>query len=153
MIFYPLKLSQKQEQNFFNLAHFTGELLSPSSSAPCAPTGLNVRMQESSQTYWAMTSWDSVNCSEVEYLVEITGRIQNNPQALMEISSYWSPRKYFEFPLPCSTVYNITVRSRNSAGISNPSNALTGVTGKFTLDYVAHTSCLLFEAKAVPFFI
>ncbi|KAM7387682.1 hypothetical protein PAMP_023904 [Pampus punctatissimus] len=97
-------------------------------AAPCAPTGLNVRMQKSSQTYWAMMSWDSVNCSSVEYLVEMTGRIQNNPQALMEVCSYWWPKNYFEFPMPCSTAYNVTVRSRNSAGSSEPSRALPGVT-------------------------
>lgn len=126
------------------MAQSTGELLSPSSSAPCAPTGLNVRMQKINQICWAMTSWDSVNCSDVEYLAEMTGRIQNNPQALMEVSSYWWPRKYFEFPMPCSTAYNITVTSRNSAGVSKPSSPLTGVTGnfKFTLVYVAHTSPL-----------
>ncbi|XP_044055462.1 uncharacterized protein LOC122877670 [Siniperca chuatsi] len=97
-------------------------------AAPCAPTALKVKMQRIGQAYWAMTSWDSVNCSDVEYLVEITGQIQNNPQALMEVSSYWLPRRYFEFPMPCSTVYDLTVRSRNSAGVSKPSSAFTGVT-------------------------
>ncbi|KAL7397583.1 hypothetical protein ABVT39_024505 [Epinephelus coioides] len=97
-------------------------------AAPCAPTDLNVRMQKIDQTHWAMTSWDSVNCSDVEYLAEITGRIQNDPRAQMEVSSYWWPMTYFEFPMPCSTAYNLTVRSRNSAGVSEPSAAFTGVT-------------------------
>ncbi|XP_045905931.1 receptor-type tyrosine-protein phosphatase beta [Micropterus dolomieu] len=96
-------------------------------AAPCAPTTLKVRMQRIGQSHWAMTSWDSVNCSD-EYLVKISGRIQNNPQALMEVSSYWLPRRYFEFPMPCSTSYNLTVLSRNSAGVSKPSSAFTGVT-------------------------
>ncbi|XP_059196342.1 uncharacterized protein LOC131977156 [Centropristis striata] len=96
--------------------------------APCAPTAVNVHMQRIGQAHWAMVSWDSVDCPDVEYLVEITGRIQNNPQALMEVSSYWLPMAYFEFPMPCSTAYNLTVRSRNSAGVSEPSSALTGVT-------------------------
>ncbi|XP_078116029.1 receptor-type tyrosine-protein phosphatase beta-like [Sander vitreus] len=97
-------------------------------AAPCAPTALKVRMQKIGQAHWAMTSWDSVNCSDVEYLAEITGRIQNNPQALMDVFSYWLPRRYFEFPMPCSTAYNLTVRARNSGGVSKPSTAFTGVT-------------------------
>uniref|UniRef100_A0A3B4UUE8 Fibronectin type-III domain-containing protein n=1 Tax=Seriola dumerili TaxID=41447 RepID=A0A3B4UUE8_SERDU len=97
-------------------------------AVPCPPTSLNVRMQKIDQTYWARTSWNSVNCSDVEYLAEITGRINNSPQALMEVASYWLPRKYFEFPMPCSTAYNLTVRARNSAGVSAPSSAFTGVT-------------------------
>lgn len=80
-----------------------------------------------------MTSWDSVNCSDVEYLVEISGRILNSPQALMEVSSYWLHVTYYEFPLPCSTAYNLTVRSRNSAGVSEPSSAFAGVTGNVIL--------------------
>lgn len=76
-----------------------------------------------------MASWESVNCSGVEYLVEVRGRIQDSPQALMEVSSYWLPTTYFEVPMPCSTAYNLTVRSRNSAGVSEPSSAYAGVTG------------------------
>ncbi|XP_035863315.1 uncharacterized protein LOC116038126 [Sander lucioperca] len=97
-------------------------------AAPCAPTALKVRMQKIGQAHWAMTSWDSVNCSDVEYLAEITGQIQNNPQALMDVFSYWLPRRYFEFPMPCSTAYNLTIRARNSGGVSKPSTAFTGVT-------------------------
>lgn len=76
-----------------------------------------------------MASWGSVNCSDVEYLVEVHGRIQNSPQALMEVSSYWLDGTYYELPMPCSTAYNLTVRSRNLAGVSEPSSAYAGVTG------------------------
>ncbi|XP_034066039.1 uncharacterized protein LOC117542456 [Gymnodraco acuticeps] len=97
-------------------------------AAPCPPTGVNVRIQKIDQGHWAMTSWDSVNCSDVEYQAKITGRIQNNPQSLMDVSSYWLPRKYFEFPMPCSTAYNLTVRSRNAAAASGQPSAFSGVT-------------------------
>ncbi|XP_034531079.1 uncharacterized protein LOC117806306 [Notolabrus celidotus] len=97
-------------------------------AAPCAPTAIKVRMQRIGQTHWAMTSWDDIDCPDVEYLVEITGRIQDSPQAVMEVSSYWLPRPYYEFPMPCSTVYNLTVRARNSGGVSEPSSAFAGVT-------------------------
>lgn len=81
------------------------------------------------RNHWLMASWGSVNCSDVEYLVEVHGRIQDSPQALMEVSSYWLPTTYYELPMPCSTAYNLTVRSRNSAGVSEPSSAYAGVTG------------------------
>ncbi|XP_034439595.1 uncharacterized protein LOC117760582 [Hippoglossus hippoglossus] len=97
-------------------------------AVPCPPTALNVRMQKIGQYHWAFTSWDSVNCSDVEYLAEISGRIKDDPHALMEVSSYWLPRRYFEFPMPCSTAYNLTVRAGNSAGVSAPSAAFAGVT-------------------------
>ncbi|TMS20668.1 Fibronectin type III domain-containing protein 7 [Larimichthys crocea] len=97
-------------------------------AAPCPPTGLKVRMQRIGQNHWAMMSWDRVNCTNVEYLALVTGQIQNNPMSLMNISSYWLPRPYFEFPMPCSTSYTFTVRARNSAGESEPSIALNEIT-------------------------
>ncbi|XP_041647309.1 fibronectin type III domain-containing protein 7-like [Cheilinus undulatus] len=97
-------------------------------AAPCAPTDLTVRMQRIGQAHWAMMSWEKVDCPDVEYLAEITGRLQDDPQAMMVVSSYWLPRAYFEFPMPCSMAYNLTVRSKNSAGVSEPSSPFTGVT-------------------------
>ncbi|XP_040040842.2 uncharacterized protein fndc7b [Gasterosteus aculeatus] len=96
-------------------------------AVPCPPTVFDVRMQRIGNAHWAMISWDSVNCSDVEYLMEMTGRINNNPQTLMQVSSYWFSRTYFELPVPCSTPYNFTLRSRNSAGASKPSGAVAGV--------------------------
>lgn len=78
-----------------------------------------------------MISWDKVNCSDVEYMARVIGKLDNNPEALMNVSSYWQPRPYFEFPMPCSTAYNITVYSRNAAGESEPSSVISGVTGNF----------------------
>ncbi|KAG7513796.1 fibronectin type III domain-containing protein 7 [Solea senegalensis] len=97
-------------------------------AVPCPPTSLKVRMQRIEKTYWAMTTWDHVNCSHVEYRADISGLIQNNPQTQMDVFSYWWSRQYFEFPMPCSTAYNLTVRARNSAGVGMPSSALSGVT-------------------------
>lgn len=128
-IFQTTLERDKHKMNYFH--RYNTLFISISSLAPCAPTVLNVRMQKIGQTHWAMASWDSVNCSDVEYLVEITGQIQNSPQTLMEVSSYWLLTTYYELPMPCSTVYNLTVRSRNSAGVSEPSSAFSGVTGNF----------------------
>lgn len=76
-----------------------------------------------------MTSWSSVSCPDVSYLVQVTGHIQNNPQMLMEVSSYWTDRNFFEFPVPCSTSYNVDFLAQNSAGTSRPSQAVNGITG------------------------
>ncbi|CAJ1061142.1 uncharacterized protein LOC117806306 [Xyrichtys novacula] len=97
-------------------------------AAPCPPSTPKVRLQRIGQIHWAMASWEHIDCPDVEYLVEITGRIEDSPQAVMEVSSYWLPRPYFEFPMPCSTAYNLTVRSRNSGGVSEQSIAFIGVT-------------------------
>lgn len=133
MVFFKPHLKETNTKWTTSTSIILSSSLSISSLAPCAPTVLNVRMQKIGQTHWAMASWDSVNCSDVEYLVEITGRIQNSPQTLMEVSSYWLLTTYYELPMPCSTVYNLTVRSRNSAGVSEPSSAFSGVTGNFTV--------------------
>ncbi|KAM9761579.1 uncharacterized protein fndc7b [Menidia menidia] len=97
-------------------------------AVPCPPTHLNVHMRMINQMSWAMISWDTVNCSDVEYMAEVKGQIGNNIKTQMAISSYWVQRPYFELPMPCSTAYNVTVRSRNLAGISKPSSVFTGVT-------------------------
>ena len=127
------KETEENASRLIRLLFRTLNIQSFYSSAPCAPTDINVRMQKIGQAHWAMTSWDRINCSDVEYLVEMTGRIKNSPQAVMEVSSHWLHTAYFELPMPCSTAYNLTVRTRNTAGISKPSSAWTGVTGKFTL--------------------
>lgn len=98
-------------------------------------------MQRIEQMYWAMVSWDKVNCSDVEYMARVIGKLDNNPEALMNVSSYWQPRPYFEFPMPCSTAYNITVYSRNAAGESEPSSVISGVTGNFKY-FTTNTSVL-----------
>ncbi|XP_076010605.1 fibronectin type III domain-containing protein 7-like [Genypterus blacodes] len=97
-------------------------------AVPCPPNIVKVRMQRIKNKHWVMISWNPISCPDVEYLAAITGHIQDSPEALMDISSYWLPRPYFEFPIPCSTVYNLTVRSRNAAGAGDPSSLFGGTT-------------------------
>ncbi|XP_068176352.1 fibronectin type III domain-containing protein 7-like [Antennarius striatus] len=108
-------------------------------AAPCPPADLNVRLQKIGRNHWVLASWDMVDCPGVEYLVEVMGQIQNNPQALIEVSSYWLSRTFFELPLPCSTAYSLTVRSRNAAGISEPSDAFNGITAPCAPQNVKYT--------------
>ncbi|KAF7660957.1 hypothetical protein LDENG_00272160 [Lucifuga dentata] len=97
-------------------------------AAPCPPTSVSVRMQQIGDRHWAMVSWNAVNCSIVEYQAAMIGRIQDSPETLMDVASYWLPRPYFEFPVPCSTTYDLTIRSRNAAGTSEPSSVFVGIT-------------------------
>ncbi|XP_054646058.1 uncharacterized protein LOC129188936 [Dunckerocampus dactyliophorus] len=108
-------------------------------AAPCAPTALDVGMQRIDHNQWLMSSWETVDCPNVEYLVEISGQIQDNPQALMSVSSYWLSIPYFETLMPCSTPYNLTISSRNSAGASEPSSAYMGVTAPCAPKNVQYT--------------
>ncbi|KAM9385761.1 uncharacterized protein fndc7b [Pholidichthys leucotaenia] len=97
-------------------------------AAPCPPANVTFHMEWSEQRSWTMISWGKASCPDVEYMAEVTGRIKDNPHTQMMVTSYWLLRPYFEFPIPCSTVFNVTVRSRNSGGVSGPSSAVPGMT-------------------------
>ncbi|XP_021178304.2 fibronectin type III domain-containing protein 7 [Fundulus heteroclitus] len=97
--------------------------------APCPPQSVEVQelpMQMESQVM--RFTWTEVTCGEPEYLLTLTGSLLGDGHALFEISSYWTNVTYFEIPLPCSSSYVATLRSRNAAGMSDKSAALNGTT-------------------------
>ncbi|XP_069794080.1 fibronectin type III domain-containing protein 7-like isoform X2 [Narcine bancroftii] len=71
--------------------------------------------------------WKDSHCGE-DYEVDIKGQIEEDPFSLYTLRSYWTTRTFFQFPLPCSSTYDISVTARNPAGISSPSAPLTGLT-------------------------
>ncbi|KAK6484157.1 fibronectin type III domain-containing protein 7-like, partial [Huso huso] len=75
----------------------------------------------------AKVGWSAVQCAGVEYSVEMHGLIEDDPQAQFILTSYWTRATYFFFPVPCSSTYNVTVTSRNSAGIGYPSPPVQGL--------------------------
>ncbi|XP_017573413.2 uncharacterized protein LOC108439482 [Pygocentrus nattereri] len=93
-------------------------------AAPCPPASVTVRTHANLVRVY----WSQVTCPGVEYLVELSGRIHDDPLALVQVSSYWTDRTYFELLVPCGTLYSVTVRARNQAGTSAPSAAVTGAT-------------------------
>ncbi|KAL1249579.1 hypothetical protein QQF64_020584 [Cirrhinus molitorella] len=97
-------------------------------AVPCPPATVRVRTHVMVDATLIRVSWNFVNCPDVTYLIQVTGNIQDSAQSLMDVSSYWTDINYFEFPVPCSTSYSVTVFAQNSAGISRPSQAVTGVT-------------------------
>ncbi|KAF4097010.1 hypothetical protein G5714_022979 [Onychostoma macrolepis] len=97
-------------------------------AVPCPPATVRVRTHLMVDATLIRVYWNFVDCPDVMYLVQVTGNIQDNPESIMDMSSYWTDINYFEFPVPCSTTYSVTVFAQNSAGISRPSQAVTGVT-------------------------
>ncbi|KAJ8357216.1 hypothetical protein SKAU_G00200100 [Synaphobranchus kaupii] len=98
-------------------------------AVPCPPDTVQTRLLPMREESQAMrVSWSRVDCPNVTYLAEATGNIQGDGQERFELSSYWTDRTFFELLLPCSSSYSVTVRARNPAGSSQPSEASTGTT-------------------------
>ncbi|XP_055044899.2 uncharacterized protein fndc7b [Misgurnus anguillicaudatus] len=97
-------------------------------AVPCPPASVKLRTHLMDDATLLRSSWSSVSCPNVTYLVQVTGQIQDSPQSLMDVSSYWTERDFFEIPVPCSTSYNLRVFAQNSAGTSRPSQSIDGVT-------------------------
>uniref|UniRef100_A0AAY4CH64 Fibronectin type-III domain-containing protein n=2 Tax=Denticeps clupeoides TaxID=299321 RepID=A0AAY4CH64_9TELE len=97
-------------------------------AVPCPPASVKTKLRRIGSSDVAMVSWSAVTCPNIQYLVEVMGRIQDNPQALMNMSSYLTDRMFFEFPLPCGSSYALAVRSQNAAGFSKSSGPNSGIT-------------------------
>uniref|UniRef100_A0A9J8D0Q5 Fibronectin type III domain-containing protein 7 n=1 Tax=Cyprinus carpio carpio TaxID=630221 RepID=A0A9J8D0Q5_CYPCA len=98
-------------------------------AAPCPPAGFRVVPRTVvNETQILRASWSTVNCPNSEYLLALTGSIQGNSQALFDLASYWTSRKFFEVPLPCGSSYSATISARSSAATSDKSAAITGTT-------------------------
>uniref|UniRef100_A0A8D3EA47 Fibronectin type-III domain-containing protein n=2 Tax=Scophthalmus maximus TaxID=52904 RepID=A0A8D3EA47_SCOMX len=100
-----------------------------SGAAPCPPDTVEVQLLPMQAEVQVMRfSWTLVSCSDTEYMLTLTGNLLGDNQAQFMLGSYWTNSTYFEMPLPCSSSYHATVQSRNSAGASNASEALSGTT-------------------------
>ncbi|CAL8396350.1 unnamed protein product [Boreogadus saida] len=98
-------------------------------AVPCPPDSVRVRVRLIDGLQVAMATWPAVACAvPVEYLVSLEGRIQDDPRAGVDLWSYPTERLYYEFPLPCGAAFNLTVRSVNRAGLSEPGPQFQGVT-------------------------
>ena len=103
--------------------------------APCAPDSVRVRVRLIDGMQLAMATWPAVACrAPVKYLVSLEGRIQDDPRARVDLWSYPTDRLYYEFPVPCSTVFNLTVRSVNGGGVSVAGPHFHGLTGEYVAE-------------------
>lgn len=101
-------------------------------------------------------SWTEISCAGTQYLLRLTGNLLGDSQAQFELSSYWTNLTYFEMPLPCGSAYAATVESRNAAGTSEPSAALSNTTGRLHLEAPCWRKGLLwfqvFQLHSPPLF-
>ncbi|XP_034469740.1 fibronectin type III domain-containing protein 7-like [Hippoglossus hippoglossus] len=98
-------------------------------AVPCPPDTVEVQLLPmQTEVQVTRVSWTQISCRDTEYMLTLTGSLLGDSQALFELSSYWTNSTYFEIPLPCGSSYEATVQSRNSAGTSNASVALSGTT-------------------------
>ncbi|XP_028988094.1 mucin-4-like [Betta splendens] len=98
-------------------------------AVPCPPDSVTVQLLPmQNQTQVLHFNWNQSSCMNTEYLVMLKGSLLGNSHTLVNVSSYWNNRTYFEIPLPCSTSYTAAVESRNTAGTSDPSVFLINTT-------------------------
>lgn len=74
--------------------------------------------------------WSTVTCPAVNYLVELDGQINNDPSTQVQVTSYWTDRTYFEFPVPCDLQYTVVVSAGNQDVSGAPSSAVNGSAGE-----------------------
>ncbi|XP_076840783.1 uncharacterized protein fndc7b [Brachyhypopomus gauderio] len=98
-------------------------------AVPCSPALVSVWVHDDVNISLVRVSWTQVTCPAVEYLVELTGTLQSDPSFFMNVTSYWTNRTYFEFPVPNNMMYVVAVRAGNHAGCSEPSAVVTGHAG------------------------
>ncbi|XP_059839610.1 fibronectin type III domain-containing protein 7-like [Hypanus sabinus] len=95
-------------------------------TVPCVPEDIEAILGPASNGVQEIeVSWMDSHCAE-DYEVDINGQIEQDPFSLYALRSYWTTRTFFQFPIPCSSTYNISVTARNSAGVSSPSTPLSG---------------------------
>ncbi|XP_067845700.1 fibronectin type III domain-containing protein 7-like [Heptranchias perlo] len=97
-------------------------------TVPCLPEDIQAMLSPASNGVQDIeVSWKGSHCAE-DYEVNIEGQIEQDPFSMFTLHSYWTPRMFFQFPVPCSSTYNISVTARNPAGISSPSIPITDIT-------------------------
>ncbi|KAG2461556.1 FNDC7 protein, partial [Polypterus senegalus] len=101
-------------------------------AVPCPPENVTMSlgpMTKSTQELQAV--WSEVQCAE-EYMLEVHGLITGDPESQFLLTSYWTTDPYFYIPLLCSSVYNVSMISRNVAGIGDSSVPVQGLTAPCT---------------------
>ncbi|XP_078263980.1 fibronectin type III domain-containing protein 7-like [Rhinoraja longicauda] len=98
------------------------------STVPCVPEDIEVILSPASNGVQELeVNWNECHCA-ADYEVDITGQIEQDPFSMFTLRSYWTTRTFFQFPVPCSSTYDISVTARNVAGISSPSAPSSGLT-------------------------
>ncbi|KAM9445384.1 fibronectin type III domain-containing protein 7 [Clarias gariepinus] len=98
-------------------------------TVPCPPASVSVVIWRMENTSLVRVSWSTVSCLDVQYLAQLDGQFLLDPNALVQMASYWTDRTYFEFLVPCNINYTVVVSAGSGGGNGPPSSAVTGFTG------------------------
>ncbi|XP_075142276.1 fibronectin type III domain-containing protein 7-like [Leptodactylus fuscus] len=118
----------------FSVMATDGECKSPYTApigfgaVPCAPRQVETSIYRGSlKPQEVEVSWNGSHCGS-DYMATIQGQIGLNPESAFVLNSYWTSYMDFYIPVPCSSIYNVTVTARNTAGPSYPSTPIMGYT-------------------------
>ena len=98
--------------------------------APCPPDNVQVwLMSQLLRRQVLRFSWTQVPCSDVQYLLTMTGSLYGDNEMLFDLSSSWTTSTAYEMPLPCGSSFVGSVGSRTSGGNSAQLRTISGTTG------------------------
>ncbi|KAG8556133.1 hypothetical protein GDO81_017929 [Engystomops pustulosus] len=97
-------------------------------AVPCSPSEVETTIYRGTvKPQEVEITWNGSHCGS-DYMATIQGQIGRDPESAFVFNSYWTSYMDFYIPVPCSSIYNITVTARNTAGPSQPSNPIMGYT-------------------------
>ncbi|XP_044157780.1 fibronectin type III domain-containing protein 7-like isoform X2 [Bufo gargarizans] len=97
-------------------------------AVPCPPSEVDTLIYHGSvKPQEVEITWNGSNCGS-DYMATIQGQIGTDLESAFVLNSYWTSYMDFYIPVPCSSIYNVTVTARNQAGPSYPSIPITGRT-------------------------
>ncbi|XP_040263065.1 fibronectin type III domain-containing protein 7-like isoform X2 [Bufo bufo] len=97
-------------------------------AVPCPPSEVDTLIYHGSvKPQEVEITWNGSNCGS-DYMATIQGQIGTDLESAFVLNSYWTSYMDFYIPVPCSSIYNVTVTARNQAGPSYPSIPIPGRT-------------------------
>ncbi|XP_073498930.1 fibronectin type III domain-containing protein 7-like [Phyllobates terribilis] len=101
-------------------------------AVPCSPSEVETLIYRGSvKPQEVEITWNGSHCGS-DYMATIQGQIGKDPESTFVLNSYWTSYMDFYIPVPCSSVYNVTVTARNPSGPSDPSSPIVGYTAPCT---------------------
>ncbi|XP_069593413.1 uncharacterized protein [Ranitomeya imitator] len=97
-------------------------------AVPCSPSEVETSIYHGGvKPQEVEITWNGSHCGS-DYMATIQGQIGTDPESAFVLNSYWTSYMDFYIPVPCSSMYNVTVTARNPSGSSDPSSPMVGYT-------------------------
>ncbi|XP_073438965.1 uncharacterized protein [Dendrobates tinctorius] len=97
-------------------------------TVPCSPNEVETSIYRGGvKPQEVEITWNGSHCGS-DYMATIQGQIGMDPESAFVLNSYWTSYMDFYIPVPCSSMYNVTVTARNPSGPSDPSSPIVGYT-------------------------